>query len=725
MRQKLHQTVRWILCCFLLTIFQFSQAQTLNAPELSFAYACASDNFNNFNTIISYDTNPFNTDNVFYLELSDASGSFASPQILKTISDKNFSFEFETSFSFPRDIAGQDYKIRVRSTSPAKISPTTSSFNAYFIPNAVLILNNYEDVAICGGSSATISLNVDVASSYIWYKDGAFYQEAGNSISVTTSGEYHAEAFFGDCTGQLHSNIVIVNFGEEIDARIEGENTVEACPGTTHTLRAVTDNEFLDYRWFRNDVELTDLPPYTPQLELQASDNTYGTYKLSLVNEGGCEAISETISFREPTSNTTTVTAESPLENILLDENSVTLRIATSTSNPRVSWYRNDELVANGISLEYQANEAGTYHAKVSAPGSCLGVVDSPEFKVFDPVSFTALIDYNDDYSSCESINTQINIKSIIAKAVNGFEQDVLPAHFDNFQFNWTKDNASINETGPSYAIESYTENGNYKLESSFNDLDFVSNELNVKLGLPNVTLSSDTEFICSNNGEAVITTVAYEGATYNWYRNGQLMGSTASNTFEVNTDGTFYVVVDINGCSTTSDDLIINLFGEDVISVFPSTAIFIAPNTSEIISASGGDSYLWKDTNGLVVSSADSFTINEPGTYYLVATKNGCEVVKEITAEILEVVEVPNIITPNQDNINDKWVLPAKFINDPEVEVTICDPYGQPVLKTNSYQNNWPENSLTDKNEASIYYYFIQKNGKSVKKGSITVVSR
>lgn len=725
MTQNLPSAVRCLLYCLTLTIVQFTNAQTLNPPELSFSYACVSESFNNFDAIISYETNPFNSDNVFYLELSDASGSFSSPEIVKTISGENYSFDFETSFSFPMNVSGQNYKLRVRSTSPEKVSPSTTAFNAYFIPNANLILNNYEDVSICGGSSATISLNVDVANSYLWYKNGDFYQEGGNSLTVTSSGEYYAAAFYGDCTGELYSNIVIVNFGEEINASIEGNSIVEACPGTIHTLKATTDNEFLDYKWFKNNQELTNLPSYFPELEIEVSDATYGIYKLALVNEGGCEAISQEIEVKAPNTNTTTVNADSPLENVLLGENSVTLKISTSTSNPRVSWYKNDELIANGVSLELPVSEAGTYYAKVSAPGSCLGVVDSPIFKVFDPVSFTAIIDYDENYVSCQSSDARIDIKSISAIAVNGSEHIIIPALYNRFNINWMRDNATINETGSSYIVENYLENGIFSFSASFNDINFSSNELAIKLAVPSITLNTDSEMICSTNGQAILTVAAYENALYNWYKEDELLERNSSNIFVATESGEYRVEIALNDCFSVSNHIVIRPFGEDIIAVFPSEKIFISSNSSEIVSAVGGDSYAWKNTDGLIVSSSDSFDVSEPGTYYLIATKDGCEVTKEITVELLEVVEVPNIITPNQDNINDKWVLPAKFLNDPSVEVTICDTYGKPVLKTKAYQNNWPENSLTDRDEASIYYYFIQKDGRAIKKGSITVVNR
>ena len=723
MRQNLHLIARYLLCCACLLVSFFTQAQRLDAPQLSFAYACVSDSFNNFQAIVSYENAPFNAENEFFLELSDASGSFEAPETLKIITGENYSFDFETSFSFPLDVAGENYKIRIRATSPAMISPATDAFNAFYVPEVNLILNNYEDIAVCGGDSATISLNVDVAPYYIWYRNGEFYREGGNSLDITSSGEYYAEGFYGDCTGAVHSNIVIVNFGEEIVAAIEGESTIEACEGTTHTFRATVDNEFLDYKWFKDGVELTDLPTYAPELPVAVNGDSYGSYSLMLVNEGGCSATSESVLLSEPQSSAT-VTAVSDLENILIGT-SVTLRISTTASNSRISWFKDETLISNGTASSIEVTTPGSYHAKVSAAGSCLGVVRSQEFKVYAPVSFTATIQTDANYSSCESSSTAITLASIEAKAVNGLQREVLPAQFDYFQFNWNFNNAALNETGVTYTIDNYNNNGNYFLSGTLNNLSFESNTLAVKLALPEVSLTADTQIICSNNQNATLEVTSYSDARYNWYKDGELYTTNIENTISINEAGTYHVEVLLNGCITPSNELEISPISDDLITVFPSETIAIGPNSSEVIFASGGDTYLWTNEAGEELSAGDSFSVNTAGTYTLIATVDGCEIIKTIQVELLEVVEVPNIISPNQDNINDKWVLPAKYLNDPEIQVTICDTYGTPVLKTNSYQNNWPESSLTDKNEASIYYYMIQKNGKSIKRGSITVVSR
>jgi len=52
-----------------------------------------------------------------------------------------------------------------------------------------------------------------------------------------------------------------------------------------------------------------------------------------------------------------------------------------------------------------------------------------------------------------------------------------------------------------------------------------------------------------------------------------------------------------------------------------------------------------------------------------------------------------------------------------------IISAQGNLVLKTNDYQNNWPENDLGFKDVNPVYYYIITTQNNKTLKGSITVI--
>lgn len=70
----------------------------------------------------------------------------------------------------------------------------------------------------------------------------------------------------------------------------------------------------------------------------------------------------------------------------------------------------------------------------------------------------------------------------------------------------------------------------------------------------------------------------------------------------------------------------------------------------------------------------------------------------------------IPNVITPNGDGVNDTWVLP--FTGS---EVIISDRNGQTIYHSTNYQNDWSGN-------VGVYYYTVYYNG-SASRGSLTVL--
>ena len=724
MKKSLLHAVSIIAFCLLLMNTHKSTAQQLNVPELEFTFACINENFNSFNATITFEQQIFNNDNAFYVELSDAEGNFDTPVTLQTITDKNFSFSFETNFSFPVDVAGEGYRIRVRATSPAMTGPATNPFNAYFVPDTILVLNDFTDIAICGGEMATLTLDQDIADVYTWYRNGVPYLQAGASIEVDQAGDYYAEPYYGNCTGSVFSNIVVVSFGEEFNAAIEGDDLIEACVGTQQTLSAQIDDVTYEYQWYFNGEQIQNLPAYQPQLTVEVTNETYGDYQLTMINSGGCQASSQVVTIQSNGSSAT-ISAESPLVNLVVGGQSVQLEISTTSVDPRITWYKDGVLLNNGTTLSLTVSQPGEYFARVTSPESCAGVLESPVFDVLEPVALSANIVHASAYEACINTSTTLVMENLVAIAEGGLELEIPENLYGSFNLNWTKDGTDINYFQPTLPLNTFTDNGNYQLEIGYNELTFSTNMLEVQLGIPDNDITASTDFICANGGEATLSVTQYEGAVYNWYLNEELIQTSSDAVFTATNAGTYSVETQFKGCGVFSDDFDLNAFGEDVVQIFPSQTVFIQTGGSQEVSATGADSYQWEDANGLVISSSDSFLATEEGVYYLVAQKDGCEIRKEITVGISDVTVVPNIITPNQDNINDKWVLPVQFVNDPDVEIMICDTYGKPVLKTKSYNNNWPETNETSNFEASIYYYNIQKNGESIKKGSITVVNR
>src|SRR5690606_16239131 len=126
----------------------------------------------------------------------------------------------------------------------------------------------------------------------------------------------------------------------------------------------------------------------------------------------------------------------------------------------------------------------------------------------------------------------------------------------------------------------------------------------------------------------------------------------------------------------------------EGMISLYPGELATIGPSGVIQANATGGSSYKWISEQGDVLSEASTLTIDKQGIYTLVAKIGSCVVEKDITVNANLVEKIPNIVSPNNDTVNDKWTLPQNIIDDPETEVIICDAYGATVLKTTTYDN-------------------------------------
>jgi hypothetical protein len=61
--------------------------------------------------------------------------------------------------------------------------------------------------------------------------------------------------------------------------------------------------------------------------------------------------------------------------------------------------------------------------------------------------------------------------------------------------------------------------------------------------------------------------------------------------------------------------------------------------------------------------------------------------------------------------------------VSGTNTEVIIMDSYGEIVLKTDDYLNNWPENELNLTSVNLVFYYVITTQDNKTKKGSITIV--
>jgi len=312
------------------------------------------------------------------------------------------------------------------------------------------------------------------------------------------------------------------------------------------------------------------------------------------------------------------------------------------------------------------------------------------------------------------------------------------PLNYPSLTFNWYK------ETSPTTSVFiaegntlSVTEEGTYFAETNYGSCS--SNSFSNRVTISEVAsggveagiTSSLGNPFCPDQGLTTLSTIG--GVSYQWYKDGVAIPDATNQTYQTNETGVFGVQVDLGSCTVSGTiDLVSELFEasinvEETNIIEEGELLFVEVSDTAI-----SPEYEWY-LNGIQISSANQnfYEASEPGSYSVVINEtSGCTGARELFFEVNiaadpfpDVEHIPNTISPNGDGINDTWVIPTPYVSGTNTEVLIMTNRGEVVLRTNDYQNNWPENDLNLTSVNQVYYYVITTENNEIKKGSITII--
>jgi gliding motility-associated-like protein len=236
---------------------------------------------------------------------------------------------------------------------------------------------------------------------------------------------------------------------------------------------------------------------------------------------------------------------------------------------------------------------------------------------------------------------------------------------------------------------------------------------------------------ICDDELQYVGMT-ATSGGEWSYFGTGNLTfsNSTTLNPFiEVDSYGTYILNFYDNYCQDTlSHELVfvadpyVEIPPFDTICVGNNLTIAIISNTLE------NSTYTWYDASGNSVATGDTVVLVTEalfdGVYdYSVAAQNFCGIATDNLQIVAESCEIPNVISPNGDNINDYFY--TQFaVNYDDVNLTIFNRWGRVVYKTETYKNDWNGVNMNDKPLADGTYYFVltYNNGTKDHKGTVNI---
>ncbi|HXK63003.1 MAG TPA: gliding motility-associated C-terminal domain-containing protein [Bacteroidales bacterium] len=85
--------------------------------------------------------------------------------------------------------------------------------------------------------------------------------------------------------------------------------------------------------------------------------------------------------------------------------------------------------------------------------------------------------------------------------------------------------------------------------------------------------------------------------------------------------------------------------------------------------------------------------------------------------------IDIPNVITPNSDGFNDKFVIKG-IENFPSNELIIYNRWGKEIIQFKGYKNEWDGRNANGEQVAEgVYYYVLHLTGGRYFQGSITVI--
>ncbi len=192
--------------------------------------------------------------------------------------------------------------------------------------------------------------------------------------------------------------------------------------------------------------------------------------------------------------------------------------------------------------------------------------------------------------------------------------------------------------------------------------------------------------------------------------------------------------VRDNGGVANGGVDSVVRTFrlGIDPMPVAAASPNLITLGATAQLSAAGANAvnYTWVAVGGTgIVGSGATINVRPAGTttYAVVVTNSfGYQAtVPVLLTVIVDYKLVPNnLVTPNGDGVNDRWVIPNIDMY-PDNEVMVYDKAGRVVFSKRGYNNEWDGSLNGTKLKEDAYYYVIKfnKDGALPIRGYVSIV--
>ncbi len=512
-------------------------------------------------------------------------------------------------------------------------------------------------LTFCEGND--VVLTATTGDSYEWSPNG----ETSQSITVSESGTYSVTVT--DANGCEDSSVSVeVTVFDTPEPTITLSGPSIFCDGDSVVLSAPTSDAYL---WSPNG-----------QTTQSITVATSGSYSVQIVDNNLCVGSSDTIEVIVHPETEIEITADGSVE--FCNGGEV---ILMATEGLTYDWAPNGEQTQS-----ITVSESGEYSVSVIDANGCSTSSDTIEVQAFELPEVSANLMGSDTLCEGDSV-------------------DLLAISIDPVTYQWLENGNPI--TGATDEILSIGNESLYTVVvTDTNGCTATADADILSIGAVPVAAITGAGWLCPGDS---ITLVASGGEFYLWSDG----STTATITISPDSASIYSVIVSNTACSTVSSDStsvgyypVPNaLAGTEYAGTLANDHLFEdLSNDSSIVD------WLWDFGDGTFDSEQNPEHIfDDEGFFTITLTVEnefGCTDTDTVEVEITQVIDIPNVFTPNGDGYNDQFVIKNNGVN--AYELTIYNRWGIVLHYDNTGEVFWdgrtPAGAIA---QAGTYYYVLK----------------